>query len=845
MPAGQPAPLQLPVSAQNGGTGSVNGDGTGLFFPAKNYGSCVWDGATGHDVGPCVNAAIAAAAAAGGGTVTVQAGVYYFATQIQQTHSNVGIKGAGWGHERDATLPYDPAATRLVYNGTALTGQTPAVYIGPVAGASAWRVSVADVKDIVFDGGGLASVVIKINNADYSTFRFGCYNPAQTGDACTWVSAEAGNNQIGTQQDDFWLSADTDGPAGNSTATAILIDGKGGGGGSTTLSAAMGATDTSTSIASATDFPASGPNLDYIIQIDSEYIRVTGGQGTTTWTVTRGVNGSTAAAHSLGATVTSVGANPSYNRFHLLSAHFNAGDGIVFGNADTNTVDMIESYHDGVAITGSAVVFANSGYIPPSGFQVSNRADNIHVFGMMGASSHVQGLTSGSLWQVVTSAGTGHLNTQTLTTNAASSNPFNTTLSFPSVTNVYAGETMNCGGQASGVYPQMMVIGSSATTVIMQSPVAFSGGVNGVTSGTTCTFSYGIAASAVPGTYNLAYNGSSFKLTAPAGGATQSGVNVSGGMLNFTDMWIPFTGTPVAGDNWNIVVPTQASRIVVDNVDRDNWMSFPYLEPGTFGSSYKTPDNLLPTVANRNQGAAASATNFFGGFGPTQQNVASGQASWAEGGQGNSATSYLSSVFGGADNVVSGGTAAGLGGSKNTLTGNFSAYVGGQGGNDFTRINSLIHSYGAPNGNGSAQGADYGMYATATSTTTVNPTANGNAASTTNCLNLTATQGVAFSAQMIAFDRTTSGKVFTAGWGAGSAAPHVLTRGASNATTLLDGVTTAVAPDTTRALGSITGQSAALQANTTLGCVTASFTPPTGNTDTWTVVVRFHTVEAQ
>ena len=46
-------------------------------------------------------------------------------------------------------------------------------------------------------------------------------------------------------------------------------------------------------VASATGFPTSA----FTLRVDDEYMAVTAGFGTTTWTVTRGVNGSTAAAH--------------------------------------------------------------------------------------------------------------------------------------------------------------------------------------------------------------------------------------------------------------------------------------------------------------------------------------------------------------------------------------------------------------------------------------------------------------------------------------------------------------------------------------------------------------------
>jgi hypothetical protein len=60
--------------------------------------------------------------------------------------------------------------------------------------------------------------------------------------------------------------------------------------GNATLTAAITSTgQTSISVSTSTGFPASG---NYIILIGSEWMLVTGGQGTTTWTVTRGVNNS-------------------------------------------------------------------------------------------------------------------------------------------------------------------------------------------------------------------------------------------------------------------------------------------------------------------------------------------------------------------------------------------------------------------------------------------------------------------------------------------------------------------------------------------------------------------------
>jgi hypothetical protein len=71
----------------------------------------------------------------------------------------------------------------------------------------------------------------------------------------------------------------------------------------TTRTSATTAGQTSVTVASASGFPAAG---SYYVRIDNEVMQVTGGQGTTTWTVARGQLGTTAATHANGATVTAL-----------------------------------------------------------------------------------------------------------------------------------------------------------------------------------------------------------------------------------------------------------------------------------------------------------------------------------------------------------------------------------------------------------------------------------------------------------------------------------------------------------------------------------------------------------
>lgn len=130
---------------------------------------------------------------------------------------------------------------------------------------------------------------------------------------------------------------------------------------STTLTAGITAGQTSITVASASGFPAAGT---YTIKIDSEQLTVTGGQGTTTWTVTRGANGTTAATHSSAATVStaacsSFGSGSSDNTNSGCDAlvAYSAGTENYPGNQATATVRIKDS---GSAATGDLGVYMPS-----------------------------------------------------------------------------------------------------------------------------------------------------------------------------------------------------------------------------------------------------------------------------------------------------------------------------------------------------------------------------------------------------------------------------------------------------------------------------------------------------
>ena len=70
-------------------------------------------------------------------------------------------------------------------------------------------------------------------------------------------------------------------------------------GANTTLTSALTASGTTVTVASASGFPSTS----FVIRVDDEFMTVTAGFGTTTWTVTRASNGSTATTHASGQTL--------------------------------------------------------------------------------------------------------------------------------------------------------------------------------------------------------------------------------------------------------------------------------------------------------------------------------------------------------------------------------------------------------------------------------------------------------------------------------------------------------------------------------------------------------------
>ena len=122
-----------------------------------------------------------------------------------------------------------------------------------------------------------------------------------------------------------------------------------GNGADTTLSGAItSTTQTTITVASASGFPTSAFN----IRIDDEYMTVTAGFGTTTWTVSRGANNSVKATHVTAQTVVQV--NNSFK---------SPASGELIWNNTTKTLTANGTFYiDGSATVGDATVNTYNGY---------------------------------------------------------------------------------------------------------------------------------------------------------------------------------------------------------------------------------------------------------------------------------------------------------------------------------------------------------------------------------------------------------------------------------------------------------------------------------------------------
>lgn len=543
--------------------------------------------------------------------------------------------------------------------------------------------------------------------------------------------------------------------------------------------------------------------------------------------------------------------NTSYNRFHELYAWHAKGDGIVFGNSDNNVIYDLLTYENPGNNTGRPVVFASSGYTMPNGSKVNGYAFDT-IIQHTGAISDVQGFTTGS---TITAGGgntgTAAVNTISLTTNGSTSLGSGV-LNFASTTNVLAGMSVNCGGTSSGIMTGAPVQSVGANTVTVLAPP---GAISTVATSTVCVFSYGVTINAVPGTYTItAVDATHWSITAPAGGHSQSNIAVASGAVTFTDLVLPLTGTPNANDTFTLVVPSPAVNITMAGLDKTNSIPDPMVEPG---ASVFLSTTQSPLAAPYGAGGNVTIHPQIGTV-PTSGTY----YATSIGGAGGTATGGYSAQIGGAAVNINGFGAFGTG-HNTAASGGFSAvfnegnyasgaesFVIGQsnlgdgtnafayGANGSTRLRYNVDCKGAVQFavQGDSQSCVQTLKGTGNSTTAVRLTADGTAAGAANCVNIPNNTGYQLIVDVMAFDHTTVTK--NEAW---SLWAGLLTRGANAASTAITMATT----PTPLSNGTVTGSAIAATADTTNGCLNLSFTPPTGNTDTWNIVARVRTVEVQ
>jgi trimeric autotransporter adhesin len=274
---------------------------------------------------------------------------------------------------------------------------------------------------------------------------------------------------------------------------------------------------------------------------------------------------------------------------------------------------------------------------------------------------------------------------------------------------------------------------------------------------------------------------------------------------------------------------------VIDWLDLANSTPVPTVETGATMSIRTDSGRFLSIVS----GPVGSGANSFiaGGSG----NSVNGANAFVGAGSGNNANGFGSSIFG--QNTTTSGTDSAAFGSGNAGSGS-NTLIAGNGATDRGRRSAIFLAPSQTNAVGDHQRSWGGLQGVASSTTAVRLTSDANAAAATNCINIPNNTAYSITAWLLAFDHTNPAKSFAASWGLNTA-PHILARGANAAATLIDGVATTIAADLTRPIGTLTGIGATIQADTTIGCVNMTFTPPTSNADTWTLSGGVDTLEGQ
>jgi len=339
-----------------------------------------------------------------------------------------------------------------------------------------------------------------------------------------------------------------------------------------------------------------------------------------------------------------------------------------------------------------------------------------------------------------------------------------------------------------------------------------------------------------------------------------NGSNVSSGHVGYSNKINYFTSNApsVAKGTSTFTFPSTGNWIVW--LDLVNSTPIPTMETGAtllvgtdgrvplamMGSTAGVQAHIADTTASGGNSRGANSVDLQTSRTANTQ-VASGTNSIIAGGVTNTASGQSTLVWG--TSCQASAIYAVAGGHNSTASGNESVAIGeactalggaswsiGSGAHSRNCRGQFSYADGFFSTAGDAQMEFHVLTGTGNSTSAIRCTSANLGAGSTTVVNLRANSAMLVTVDILALDHTTVSKNMAwKGWSG------LLTQGANAAATA---VTMDTKP-TPFSNGTVTGADVSVTADTTNGGLNVSFTPPTGNTDTWNVVVRVSAIVAQ
>jgi uncharacterized protein YjbI with pentapeptide repeats len=395
--------------------------------------------------------------------------------------------------------------------------------------------------------------------------------------------------------------------------------------------AALSASSTTVRVASASAFPQSGT---FSIQIDDEIMNVTAGAGSTTWTVSRGSSGTTAAAHIIGASVVRTtginlsnadlrdvnlaGANLAYANLgdanlnaakltnaNLTGARMNSGTSLyqtVLAGATFRSANLSGVNFSNVILT------ATVGTTTVNGANFAGASVASAYFGSLSLStSNISGIRSGSVSGAPVLPTGWALNQGYLVGPSANLSGLNLTgMSFAGVTGL-TGVNMSNSNLTNVNFSNASLLGFNLSGANLTGTNFTNANLNGVISGSVTSTS----APTLPASWTLT-NGYLIGPGANLSGASLASINLSNRALNTTN----FSNATLTNANFSGAVLT-SGIFTSTNLSGAN-LSTAWLKDANLTSANLSGANL---TAAKLLGATLTSTNLSNA---TLTNVSSG-----------------------------------------------------------------------------------------------------------------------------------------------------------------------------------------------------------------------------